>query len=235
MTASTTAGSQPDPAGTDVRSTAATDSAAALDSTAAMDGAAALDSPAAAPVIPPKAVRAPKKPRREVQPLTYGRKGNIEVAFLWFFVLGPFVALAVTVPLAWKYNLLSWVDVGLFIPFYLFTAIGVTVGFHRYLTHGAFKAKRWLRITLTLAGTMAIEGAPIRWVADHRRHHQFAEEENDPHSPWRFGESVSGLTKGMIWAHTGWLFTRENTNSRRFPPTWSPTRTCASSRRTSPW
>ena len=159
-----------------------------------------------------------KGPRREVQPMTYGRKSNIEIVFLWFFVTAPFIALAIAGPLAFRYDLLSWLDVGLFLGFFVFTALGVTVGFHRYLTHGAFKAKRWLRITLTLAGTMAIEGAPIRWVADHRRHHQFAEEENDPHSPWRFGESVYGLTKGMIWAHMGWLFTRENTNSRRFAP-----------------
>jgi len=60
--------------------------------------------------------RTGKKPRREVQPLTYGRKGNIEIAFLWFFVTGPFIALAIAVPLAWKYDLLSWVDVGLFVP-----------------------------------------------------------------------------------------------------------------------
>jgi len=159
----------------------------------------------------------PAKPR-EVKPLTYGRKGNVEIAFLWFFVTGPFLAIAVTTPLAWKYNLLSWLDVGLFLAFFVFTALGITVGFHRYLTHGAFKAKRWLRILLTLAGTMAIEGAPIRWVADHRRHHQFSDIEDDPHSPWRFGESLPGLTKGMIWAHMGWLFTRENTNARRFAP-----------------
>jgi len=203
---STASGSQPDPAGEGPHATLGEMTTTLPAETTAID---ATEGSAARPA---------RKPRREVKPLTYGRKGNVEIAFLWFFVTSPFIALAVTVPLAWKYDLLSWVDVGLFIPFYLFTAIGVTVGFHRYLTHGAFKAKRWLRIVLTLAGTMAIEGAPIRWVADHRRHHQFAEEENDPHSPWRFGESVGGLTKGMIWAHTGWLFTRENTNARRFAP-----------------
>jgi stearoyl-CoA desaturase (Delta-9 desaturase) len=159
-----------------------------------------------------------RTPRKATQPLIYGRKGNIEIAFLWFFVTSPFVALAVAVPLAARYDLISWLDVAMFAFLFTFTGLGVTVGFHRYLTHGAFKAKRWLRITLTLAGTMAIEGAPIRWVADHRRHHQFSDEENDPHSPWRFGESLSGLTKGMIWAHVGWLFTRENSNARRFAP-----------------
>ncbi|MFI7585588.1 acyl-CoA desaturase [Spongisporangium articulatum] len=159
------------------------------------------------------------KPKREIAPLTYGRKGNIEIFFLWVFVLAPWVALAAGIYLTantpWAMN---WTQAALFVVFYVFTGLGITIGFHRYLTHGAFKAKRPLKIMLTLAGTMAIEGGPIRWVADHRRHHQFSDEENDPHSPWRFGHSLGGLTKGLIWAHTGWLFTRENTNSRRFAP-----------------
>jgi stearoyl-CoA desaturase (delta-9 desaturase) len=158
-----------------------------------------------------------RRPRREQKPLLYGRKPRIEIVFLWVFVTVPLLALAAAVPVFWGWGM-SWSDVGIYLFFHFFTGFGITVGFHRYLTHGAFKAKRWLRIMLTFAGTMAIEGAPIRWVADHRRHHQFAEEENDPHSPWRFGESVWGLTKGLVWAHMGWLFTRENTNSRRFAP-----------------
>jgi stearoyl-CoA desaturase (delta-9 desaturase) len=166
----------------------------------------------------PEGARA-KKPRKPAQPITYGRKGNLEIFFLWVFVLAPWAALVAGLWLTWNTSIgMNWTQAALFIAFYLFTGFGVTVGFHRYLTHGAFKAKRPLKIMLTLAGTMAVEGAPIRWVADHRRHHQFAEEENDPHSPWRFGESVIGLTKGLIWAHTGWLFTRENTNARRFAP-----------------
>jgi stearoyl-CoA desaturase (delta-9 desaturase) len=166
--------------------------------------------------VPPTTVVV-KKASREKKPLTYGRKPQIEIVFLWIFVTAPLLAVAAAVPVFWGWGM-SWVDVGLFAAFYLFTGLGVTVGFHRYLTHGSFKAKRWLRIVLTLAGTMSIEGAPIRWVADHRRHHQFAEEENDPHSPWRFGHSTWGLTKGLIWAHVGWLFTRENSNSHRFAP-----------------
>jgi len=162
---------------------------------------------------------AKNKPKRELPPLTYGRKGNIEIFFLWVFVLAPWVALTAGLYLtrntAWAMN---WTQAALFLAFYVFTGLGITVGFHRYLTHGAFKAKRPLKIMLTLAGTMAVEGAPIRWVADHRRHHQFSDEEFDPHSPWRFGHSVKGLAKGLVWAHTGWLFTRENTNSRRFAP-----------------
>jgi stearoyl-CoA desaturase (delta-9 desaturase) len=113
---------------------------------------------------------------------------------------------------------LTWTQVGIFAFLYAATSLGITVGFHRHLTHGSFKAKRPLRILLTLAGTMAVEGGPVRWVADHRRHHQYSDEAEDPHSPWRFGHSPAGLAKGLVWAHVGWLFTRENTNSRRFAP-----------------
>ena len=97
-------------------------------------------------------------------------------------------------------------------------AFGIGVGFHRYLTHGSFKAKRWLRIALAVAGCVAIEGAPTQWVADHRRHHQFSDIEGDPHSPWRYGETFWGLTKGLWYAHMGWLFHREMSNQERFAP-----------------
>jgi stearoyl-CoA desaturase (delta-9 desaturase) len=63
-----------------------------------------------------------------------------------------------------------------------------------------------------------VQGPAIRWVADHRRHHMFSDKEGDPHSPWRFGTSVGALTKGMYYAHMGWLFNRERTNEERFTP-----------------
>jgi stearoyl-CoA desaturase (delta-9 desaturase) len=151
------------------------------------------------------------------RPLTHGRKTTSEIAFLWYFVTVPFVALAVAVPVAWD-GFLSWHDVVIAAGFYLLTGLGVTVGFHRYLTHSSFRTGPALRWVLTVAGTMAIEGSPVRWVADHRRHHQFSDEEFDPHSPWRFGHSRRGLAKGLLWAHCGWLFERDTTNARRFAP-----------------
>jgi stearoyl-CoA desaturase (delta-9 desaturase) len=73
-------------------------------------------------------------------------------------------------------------------------------------SHGSFKAKRGLRVALAVAGSLAVEGSLIEWVADHRRHHAFADREGDPHSPWRYGASVTGLAKGLFFAHCGWLF-----------------------------
>jgi stearoyl-CoA desaturase (delta-9 desaturase) len=129
----------------------------------------------------------------------------------------PLLALLAAVPVAWGWGL-SYLDIGIALAFYWVSGLGVTVGFHRYFTHGAFKAKRWLRITLAVAGSLAIEGAPIIWVADHRRHHAYADREGDPHSPWRYGPTVSGIAKGLLYAHIGWLFKRESSNRDRFAP-----------------
>jgi len=69
-----------------------------------------------------------------------------------------------------------------------------------------------------VAGGLAVQGSPTQWVADHRRHHAFSDREGDPHSPWRYGQTVRGLAKGMVFAHLGWLFDRELTNRSRFAP-----------------
>jgi stearoyl-CoA desaturase (delta-9 desaturase) len=151
------------------------------------------------------------------KPLTEGKQPRSILAALWAFVILPFVALVVAVPVAWGWGL-SWLDVAIGVVMYVIGAAGIGTGFHRYLTHGSFKANRGLRIALTLAGSTAIEGAPTQWVADHRRHHAFSDQEGDPHSPWRYGESVWGLTKGLFFAHVGWLFFREVSNRERFAP-----------------
>jgi stearoyl-CoA desaturase (delta-9 desaturase) len=65
---------------------------------------------------------------------------------------------------------------------------------------------------------MAVEGPVIRWVADHRRHHAFSDQDGDPHSPWRYGRTTPALLKGLLHAHVGWLFDVEQTDQRRFAP-----------------
>jgi stearoyl-CoA desaturase (delta-9 desaturase) len=111
---------------------------------------------------------------------------------------------------------ISLTDVLIAIGMYYLTGHGVTVGFHRYFTHGSFKANRALKIFLALAGSMAIEGPVITWVADHRRHHKHSDQEFDPHSPWRFGDDWKALAKGLLWAHYGWLFDANRTSKQRF-------------------
>ena len=151
------------------------------------------------------------------KPLTEGPQSRGILIALYAFVVLPFLAVLAAVPVAWG-GWLSWTDVAIGTVFYLVSGLGITVGFHRYFTHGSFKAKRWLRVALALAGSLAIEGNIIQWVADHRRHHAFSDQEGDPHSPWRFGTGFWALTKGLWYAHMGWMFSRELSNRARFAP-----------------
>ncbi len=136
---------------------------------------------------------------------------------VYVFIIGPFLALVASVPALWGWGL-RWSDVVLAVGWYAFTILGVTVGFHRYFTHGSFRARRWLRIALAVAGSMAVQGPILHWVADHRRHHAFSDSEGDPHSPWAFGSSPAALARGFWHAHMGWLFERDLTNQERFAP-----------------
>lgn len=144
-------------------------------------------------------------------------KGTWEQVVLYVFVVVPFLALAAVVPAVWGWGL-SWLDVGLAVGFYFLTLLGVTVGYHRYFTHGSFKAVRPLRLALAAIGGMAIQGPAVQWVADHRRHHAFSDRQGDPHSPWRYGDDTRALVKGMFHAHLGWLFDRRQTNAERYAP-----------------
>ena len=154
---------------------------------------------------------------RTPKPLTEGRISRGAQITLWVFVVVPFIALVAAVPVAWGWGL-TWIDIAIAVVMYNVTGLGITVGFHRYLTHGSFKAKRWMRVALAVAGSLAIQGPPIQWVADHRRHHAFSDREGDPHSPWRYGTTIRALAKGLYYAHVGWLFEREPSNRERFAP-----------------
>ncbi|HEV7471347.1 MAG TPA: acyl-CoA desaturase [Pseudonocardia sp.] len=141
----------------------------------------------------------------------------LEQVLVIAFMAIPPLALAAAVPLTWGWGL-DWVDVGLFVGFYVVSGLGVTVGLHRYFTHGSFKASRPLRIALAVAGSMSLQGSVVSWVADHRRHHAFSDKEGDPHSPWLFGTGPLALVRGFWHAHMGWLLERDKTNAERFAP-----------------
>ncbi|HEY4603124.1 MAG TPA: acyl-CoA desaturase [Blastococcus sp.] len=144
-------------------------------------------------------------------------KGAVEQIALYVFVVVPFLALAAVVPAVWGWGL-SWTDVTLFAVFYVLSGLGITVGYHRYFTHGSFKAKKGLRVALAIAGSLAIEGPVITWVSDHRRHHKYSDREGDPHSPWRYGDDWKALSKGLVYAHIGWLFDPNKTSQEKFSP-----------------
>jgi stearoyl-CoA desaturase (Delta-9 desaturase) len=98
------------------------------------------------------------------------------------------------------------------------TGLGVTVGFHRLLTHRSFTAAPALRVALAIAGSMSFEGEVIGWVAIHRRHHAFSDRPGDPHSPYRYGTSVGGQLRGLAHAHAGWLLRDDPTPTARYAP-----------------
>ncbi len=154
---------------------------------------------------------------RAPKPIMAGARRPAAHAAVYAFVLVPLLALAAAVPLAWGWGL-TWTDVALTAAMYTMTCLGVTVGFHRYFTHGAFKAGRIMRITLAVAGTLAVQGPILHWVADHRRHHAFSDREGDPHSPWAYGTSPAALARGFWHAHLGWVLDPKLTNQERFAP-----------------
>jgi len=127
----------------------------------------------------------------------------------------PFLALGVAGWQVWA-ELLHWSDIAVFAILYVFTGLGVTVGFHRLFTHRAFATKRWLRGLFAIAGSVAIEGPVISWVADHRKHHAFADQPGDPHSPHvDHGVGLRGALRGLAHAHMGWLFLHTQRGARK--------------------
>jgi stearoyl-CoA desaturase (delta-9 desaturase) len=115
---------------------------------------------------------------------------------------------------------LGWNDIFVFLIMYVLTGLGITVGFHRLLTHRAFKTTPLVKGVLTALGSAAIEGPVISWVADHRKHHAFADLPGDPHSPHvDHGSGWRGAFKGLAHAHVGWLFLHNQRGKRtRYAP-----------------
>lgn len=140
---------------------------------------------------------------------------NVNVAA----VIVPFLGVLLAAALLWN-RFLGPRDLLIFGVMYLLTALGVTVGFHRLLTHRAFQTHAWLAYVLAILGSMSLQGPVIDWVADHRKHHTFTDEEGDPHSPHAgHGAGLGGMLRGLWHAHVGWLFeTHGQASSRRFAP-----------------
>ena len=118
----------------------------------------------------------------------------------------PFIALGVVCWQLWQ-DALHSSDLIVFGIVYTATGLGITVGFHRLFTHRSFKTRRSVRATLAILGSAAVEGPIISWVADHRKHHAFSDQEGDPHSPHvGHGGGIRGTLRGLAHAHLGWLF-----------------------------
>ena len=124
-------------------------------------------------------------------------------------VVVPFLATLVAIVLLWN----SWVsaaDLAIAAVMYVLTAVGITVGFHRLLTHRSFQTFKPIEYVFAVLGSMAVQGPVIAWVADHRKHHAHTDQEGDPHSPHISPDGgVKGVLSGLWHAHTGWLMTSQ--------------------------
>jgi stearoyl-CoA desaturase (delta-9 desaturase) len=117
-------------------------------------------------------------------------------------VVLPFAGAITAVVLLWN-QAVDAADLAIGVVTYLLAGFGITIGFHRMLTHRAFQTSKAMEYTLAVLGSLAIQGSVMDWVADHRKHHAHTDTEGDPHSP-HVGHG-HGL-RGLWHAHTGWLF-----------------------------
>jgi fatty-acid desaturase len=114
---------------------------------------------------------------------------------LWFptFLIASYHLLALLAFFPWFF---SWSGVTLTVlGTFLTGSLGISLCYHRLLTHRGFRCRKWLEHTLAVLGCCALQDTPVRWVAVHRRHHQHADEQPDPHSP----------LVSFLWGHLGWI------------------------------
>ena len=130
---------------------------------------------------------------------------RVKQAILIVFVIGPLVATAYAMYTLWE-EWISWTELGLFLAFYFLTGLGITIGFHRLLTHRSFEVGPMLKATFLILGSMAVQGRAIDWAANHLKHHAFSDQEGDPHSP----------LEGFFHAHVGWLFSAPPADRERY-------------------
>ncbi|MSO41282.1 MAG: acyl-CoA desaturase [Solirubrobacterales bacterium] len=134
-------------------------------------------------------------------------------------VVVPFAAALVAIPLLWN-RLVGPSDLIVFGVMYVLTAFGITVGFHRMLTHRSFQTSKPVEYAFATFGSMAVQGPVNSWVADHRKHHAHTDKEGDPHSPHVGHEDgVRGVLAGLWHAHVGWLLAEQGrADWKRYAP-----------------
>jgi stearoyl-CoA desaturase (Delta-9 desaturase) len=157
-------------------------------------------------------------PRPELRPVAApeddGPPGGVARMATVLIVGIPFAALVFGVVRLWGRGI-NLRDLLLALAFYVLAGHGISIGFHRLLAHRSFSACRTLKVAFVALGSMAYEGGPIGWVANHRRHHVFSDTAGDPHSPHHHGGGIGGQLKGLWHAHLGWLFTARSASPRR--------------------
>ena len=103
--------------------------------------------------------------------------------------------------------------------FFILGSMGLGIGFHRHFTHHAFKTTSAGKAVLSVLGSWSLQGPIISWVADHRRHHRFADQQYDPHSPWADDMGlINNRLAGWFHAHIGWKFSAAESDEKRYVP-----------------
>lgn len=143
---------------------------------------------------------------------------KIHRTFVGFNTFVPIIGLVVAIIGLWGWGV-TGLDLGLMLGLHALTTLGITVGFHRGLTHGGYTSSAIVRGFWAVLGTLAMQGPVIKWVADHRRHHAYSDQEGDPHSPYVDDETTTmGIVRGLLWSHMGWMFAPVKTDPERWAP-----------------
>jgi stearoyl-CoA desaturase (delta-9 desaturase) len=144
------------------------------------------------------------------------RRAMLAIAGL--VVFGPAVGTAAAAALTIVRGGVTGTALGAFAVLYIISMLGITVGFHRYFAHRAFRAGRWMEALFIAAGSTALQGPLLFWVSTHRRHHLFSDTVDDPHSPHFANGRAAGYWRGLWQGHIGWMFAHEVANPMRFAP-----------------
>jgi stearoyl-CoA desaturase (Delta-9 desaturase) len=119
----------------------------------------------------------------------------------------PLVGCGVAIVVTWRFGFMGWLYLSMLVGGWLLTGTGITIGFHRLLTHRSFETYRWVKLVWVTLGALSVEGSPLVWCAVHRRHHELSDQPGDPHSPHLHGKGAWNSLRGLWYAHAGWLFT----------------------------
>lgn len=138
---------------------------------------------------------------------------RVQRRFALITVVTPILGTVCALGLAWYLGGVGIVELSLLGLMYVATMFGVEVGLHRYFSHHSFQAAQPVRVLLGILGSMAAEGPVIQWASNHRRHHQYSDKPEDPHSPHHSVETDFSGLHGLFHAHVGWLFSSEITNT----------------------
>ena len=123
------------------------------------------------------------------------RSLTIKKIVMLVVVVLPFLATLFAIKLLWQ-RAVNWTDIELLIAFNVIAGLGVTIGYHRMLTHRSFQPHPVVKFIFLAFGSMAVEGPGLQWAATHIKHHAHSDREGDPHSP----------VEGFWHAHLGWMF-----------------------------